>query len=205
MKRYGKISLLVQSGEFYRVFETESFSIRPAVVHLQRYSSNYKIVAVCYGDFLGCPADNKNWKRCKITGVYYRGDIIYLPRVEKNPTQQAIERSKAWLLQNWDYRTAVNMWYVYAATNNIYPSKTPFAGIAIDGEFSPVPTELYNILGRCERPRFLPDNANPLPEKWDVLRWYEGRRIERMINGEKVEGYLLRGCRIKDNSTQGNE
>ena len=40
----------------------------------------------------------------------------------------------------------------------------------------------------------------------DILKYYEGKRIERLINGEEVYGYYLTSARIiKENAEEDEE
>jgi hypothetical protein len=110
------------------------------------------------------------------------------------------EDIKSYLLENFQYRKALNLWYIYAAKNKIYPSKQPFTGVQVTA----VPDWIINDIGICEHPTFISDENNPYISKEDILKWYDGRRYDRMINGYKAEGYLLEKIRIEIPKTDEN-
>lgn len=193
MKKYSPISVLVESGEKYRVFTTESFSIRPITNHLQRYNPDFKIVMARYGFFPAeIKANNSGWitltesERANAENMC-SNDLIAL---KGNYGQ---EKEREWLLESLPYRTALTTWYMYAAQHGIYPQKNPFSGVQV----SYVPEEIVKIIGTCEHPTFVADKDNPLERKEDILKWYDGKRIEKYVNGYKAEGYLLEKIRIE--------
>ena len=191
MKSYSPMSVLVRSGEYWRVFTTESFSIRPIVNHLQRYNPNYTIIAIKYGYF---PSEiipnNTSWQ--KLTNDEEMATLNIVMEEEIFNITPSVPNLKTHLLEHYPFRTALSMFYRYAAERAIYPSKSVFRGV----EVSDIPEWLIAQMGRCERLTFVSDTDNPYIEKSDILKYYDGRRIERMINGQKVSGYLLDNPRI---------
>lgn len=197
MTSYHKISVLVRSGEYYRVFQTQCFTIRPITNLFFRFNPTYEVRAVKDGEFPShFPVDNQEWRQLpkdKIAEMsrILEGEDLYDLNVPKG------EDIKSYLLENFQYRKALNLWYIYAAENNIYPSKQPFYGVQVKA----VPEWIIKEIGACERPTFLRDEDNPYISKEDVLKWYDGRRYDKYINGYKAEGYLLEKIRIEISKT----
>lgn len=192
MKQYPPISVLARSGDYWRVFITQSFSIRPIVNYLQRFNPSYSIVYVKYGYF---PSEiqptNTKWTELTPEEVLQMTEIITEDEMfEPIPD---MPNFKEYLLANYDYRTALSTYYWYTANYSIYPSKAPFSGV----ENYDIPDDIYELVGPCDHLFFISDDDNPLENSWDILRWYEGRRISRRINGVLVEGYLLSGPRFE--------
>lgn len=194
MKHYNPISILVRSGQYWRVFFTESFTIRPACNHLQRYNPDFRIMSVKYGMFpTNIIPNNTQW--VKLTKD--EEDELMASIVEDKDTFQPIPDVpdlKAYLLSTYKYRTALNMWYIHAANSGIYPSKSVFRGVKSNPEY--IPISLIKKIGICQHLTFVSDADNPYEDKEDILKYYDGRRIEKMVNGQKVEGYLLDSIRI---------
>lgn len=197
MTSYHKISVLVRSGEYYRVFQTQCFTIRPITNLFFRFNPTYEVRAVKDGEFPShFPVDNQQWRRLpknKIAEMsrILEGEDLYDLSVPKG------EDIKSYLLENYPYRTALNLWYIYAAKNKIYPSKQPFYGVQV----KEIPEWVIKQIGACERPTFLRDEDNPYISKEDVLKWYDGRRYDKYVNGYKASGYLLEKIRIEISKT----
>lgn len=197
MTRYHKISVLARSGEYYRVFQTQCFTIRPITNLFFRFNPTYEVRAVKDGEFPShFPVDNQQWRRLpknKIAEMsrILEGEDLYDLSVPKG------EDIKSYLLENFQYRKALNLWYIYAAENKIYPSKQPFYGVQVKA----VPEWIIKEIGACERPTFLRDEDNPYISKEDVLKWYDGRRYDKYVNGYKASGYLLEKIRIEITKT----
>lgn len=173
MREYSTISALVKSGDQYRIFQTQAFSIRSLVIILTRYSPQAKIINIKYGDFsCPCPRWTNEYQPCE---------------EEENllPTNTKYTREE--LLRLFDFRTAINIHYYQCHQTAKYPSKNPFKGIRLwhVSEFK------HKI---TKHPFFINDEENT--EDSSILRYYEGRRISKYINGEKVEGYYLTSPRI---------
>ena len=197
MKQYSTISIIVKSGDNYRVFTTESFTIRPAVNILQRYNPDYSILAVKDGEFPeGIQADNTGWTNMAPLEADTMMQMAEMSGVYEIPADRWNYRRM--LLENFPYRKAMNLWYVHCAKNGIYPSKQPFKGVYAD-----VPEWVKKEIGTCEHHTFISDENNPYIDKSDVLKWYEGRRIEKMIGGHSVQGYLLTKIRERNNMENG--
>jgi len=191
MQKYDPISVLVNSGNKWRVFTTESFTIRPIVNHLQRYNADFNIRKVRYGYFpTEILPNNTSWTKMTLYEVNDMFDVI--DEDTNFDTIPSVPDLKKHLLENYDYRTALSMWYIHCANSHIYPSKSVFRGVKV----SDIPDWLITQTGRCQRPCFVSDKDNPYTNVWDILKYYDGRRIDRMINGQKVSGYLLDSMRI---------
>lgn len=170
--RYPVISVLVQSGDYFRIFTTTSFSCRALVTLLWRYNPNYQILAVKYGEFAcDCPRWEKDYEMCEEDGL--------LPINERYTREE--------LLRNFDFRTAVNLFYIYCSQDGKYPAKSPFKGVKCW-----TPEEFAFVVH--ERPIFVPQEQ--CFEGDDVFKYYDGKWIERWMNGEKRSGYYLTEARI---------
>ena len=171
MKKHLPIVVQVQINGNYRVFVTRSFTIRTLIVSLQRYAGKYDIISVSYGNYYG-PSE-------------WSDKLDYIPtELEIDNTE-----SKQELLENHDYRDALNLYYMQCAKNGIYPSKSPFRGIK-----TRLPEDAY-VYGDIKHPLFIPDNQSPYHYESNILSFYEGRYISKMLNGEEVSGYLLTASR----------
>lgn len=168
---HSQIIVQVSTCAGFRVFTTKSFTIRTLIVHLQRYCGKYDIISVSYGNYYG-PSE-------------WSDKLDYIPtELELNNTE-----SKKELLENHDYRDALNLYYMQCAKNGIYPSKSPFRGIK-----TRLPEDAY-VYGDIKHPLFVPDNQSPYHYESNILSFYEGRYISKMLNGEEVSGYLLTSSR----------
>lgn len=195
MKKYKQISVIVESCGKYRLFTTESFTIRPIVVYLQRFNPDFSIVFGVYGEITACgEVTNTQWTEKKPLGVKYEGETFHTHPAE-------CDNLKQYLLENFPYRMALNEWYMYCAENGIYPSKQAFRGVTVEK----VPEHIYTVVGECERPRFLPDTENPCAEKSDILKWYNGKRLEKYVNGYRAEGYFLEKIRLEKKNQNENK
>lgn len=178
VKRYPTISVTVKSGDYIRVYKTNAFTIRALVVMMQRYNPQWEILAVKNGEF---KTDYPNWTHIK---EYSPEEEDHMDLIDHHPLDD-----KADLLRNNDYRTAINKYYCICASKGQYPSKSPFKGIRFWAPFEfPMKINYH--------PFFIPDDTPGITA--DVLRYYEGRRLSKMLNGEKVEGYYLTSPRIID-------
>lgn len=168
---HSQIIVQVSTCAGFRVFTTKSFTIRTLIVHLQRYCGKYDIISVSYGNYYG-PSE-------------WSDKLDYIPtELELNNTE-----TKQELLENHDYRDALNLYYMQCAKNGIYPSKSPFRGIK-----TRLPEDAY-VYGDIKHPLFVPDNQSPYHYESNILSFYEGRYISRMVQGEEVSGYLLTSSR----------
>lgn len=168
---HSQIIVQVSTCAGFRVFTTKSFTIRTLIVHLQRYCGKYDIISVSYGNYYG----KSEWSET----------LDYIPtELELNN-----EETKQELLENHDYRDALNLYYMQCAKNGIYPSKSPFRGIK-----TRLPEDAY-VYGDIQHPLFVPDNQSPYHYESNILSFYEGRYISKMLNGEEVSGYLLTASR----------
>lgn len=174
MYEYATISTLVKSGEKYRIFQTNAFSIRALVIALGRFSPQAEIIAVKYGRFdCPCPKWDKDYQPCE----------------EENSFPINTKYTREELLRNFDYRTAINIHYFQCFRDLKYPSKSPFKGVR--------PWKVEEFAHKWTgHPFFVRDAENP--EGADILRYFEGKRISKYMNGEQVEGYYLTEPRITE-------
>ena len=182
MKEYTTISTLVKSGNKYRIFQTQAYSIRALCIILTRYSPQAEIITVKYGDF-DCPCPN--W------------DDTYQPCDEENSLPIHTKFTREELLRQFDYRTAINIHYAKCHQTGKYPSKSPFKGVRPWNK-----EEFKHEVNK--HPFFIKDEENDMGS--DILKYYEGKRIDRLINGEEVYGYYLTSARIiKENAEEDEE
>lgn len=183
MKEYTTISTLVRSGNKYRIFQTQAYSIRALVIILRRYSPQAEIINVKYGDFAcPCPDWEEDYEPCQ---------------EEENllPIHSIYTREE--LLRSFDYRTAINIHYAYCHQKQKYPSKSPFKGVRPWNK-----EEFKQEINK--HPFFIKDEENDMGS--DILKYYEGKRIDRLVNGEEVYGYYLTSARImKENAEEDEE
>lgn len=197
MTHYRKISVLVEASGMYRVYTTQCFTIRPITNLLFRFTPKYRIIAVIDGQFPShFPADNEKWRRLS------KSKVAEMQSILENENVYSIDslpetNSKSYLLENFPYRKALNLWYIYAAKNKIYPSKQPFYGVQVKA----VPEWIIKEIGMCEHPTFISDENNPYISNEDILRWYDGRRYDKMVNGYMASGYMLEKIRIQTSKT----
>lgn len=200
MKQYSPISVLVRSGDNWRVFITKSFSIRPITNYLQRFNPNFQIVYVRYGYFpTEIRPSNTGWTLMTDEEVMTMIDIVV--EDEMFDPIPSVSNLKEYLLSNYEYRTALSMYYINCTNEGIYPSKAPFVGVKCES----VPADIYGLVGDCDRLFYIADHQIPLDNACDILKWYEGKRIERRINGVMVQGYLLSAPRFKADEDGGRQ
>lgn len=172
------ISTLVRCDNQYRIFQTNSFSIRALVIILTRYSPNAEILRIKYGDFqCPCPKWTEDYEPCS----------------EENCLPIAHKYTKADLLRTFDYRTAINIHYYQCFVDGKYPSKNPFKGVKcwLESDYDTIQWH----------PFFMMENdCGP-----NILCLYEGKYINRYLNGEKVKGYYCTSPRIIDLQPFDNE
>lgn len=191
--------MVVASNGKVRAFTTQSFTIRPFVVHLQRYSADFTIVALMDGQTpQNAMFSNDEWVNlssdtaaeiCRQADgwkpLYLIGDKI---------------PEKSHLLASEGFREALNMQYVKDAQSGTYPKKRPFEGVIIEEPIDGMPDANIRHL-----PIFLPDNQSPYSPVADCLRKYDGYRLERLWNGEHVNGYVLTKSRLScEDNTDGD-
>ena len=184
---YPPISILVMSGVYVRIFTTHRFSIRALVNDLRRCNPTFKIVAItdCKVpqtlDYL-----NFGWGIAGVGIDILKGEFGgYLIPNDGTPEE---------LIRKYRYRLAVNILYSIAANNKREINRNPFVGTknpdkpAKPLEFKRLPAFIsYNDLGE-----------NP----WDILKWYDGRRLRRTIDAELKEGYVITSERWNDNGEE---
>lgn len=188
--KYTPLTLVVASNGKVRAFTTQSYTIRPFVVHLQRYSAEFEIIALMDGVTpLDAMFNNDEWVALSADTAAYicrQADgwkPIYI-------IGSAIPQTSH-LLASFHFREALNLEYIKNATEGKYPTKRPFDGVELDQPIEDIPTVITPI------PVFLPDNMSPYSPVADCLRKYDGYRLERLWNGEPVTGYVLTRSRMK--------
>lgn len=186
IERNGIISAIVRSGDYWRIFTTESFTIRALVIHLTRYCPDYEIMAIRYGVYPTQLLDNMEWRKLEKEEVTALS--VYFNDFANIGDKEAIIGSNA------PYRDALNIWYIKCAQNREYPSKTPFKGVQIQH----IPFEAAIEYGTCvEHPFFVSDEDTIYTSPSDILNHYDGKRLERTIGGRQVKGYLIEKCRLE--------
>lgn len=173
-QKYPIISVLVENAaRKRRIFQTNAYTMRSLIVMLERYAGDFRIISWKYGNY-NCPCPN--W------------DQNYEPCDEEGLMPASTDLTKAELLRKYDYRTAMNMVYCLDAFDGRYPSKSPFRGVKVwhRGDHSQFANRRYPFFIPCEE------------DGGDCLRLFEGRLIERIIDGEKVRGYYITAPRIME-------
>lgn len=197
-----QINIYTKSCDKYRIFSTKQFSIHDLSVQLQRYNPYIQVIALWLSEEQPeLNANNETWKILsleeldsdleQISGSGEKIDILYT----KNLTE---------LLENFNYRTALTMYYVNCLFYGIYPKKNPFYGVKMNGE---LPEDVAARLDIKRFPAFVRNEDNPFFYFSDILLYFDGRKIERMYRGEEVKGYIIEACRYKNNisNTSDNE
>lgn len=181
-----QINILVQSGEYCRLFKSKTFSVRNIIAQLARYNPIAVVLTIWYGTEEPEYANNQEW--------------TLLPDNFQRPYFIQIDSSneKSIYLQKYAYRSAVNMWYCQCLNNGIYAGLHPFSGVKRDGV---LPPELSKF-NEEHYPLFIQDKDNPYIAKEDVLSHLDGYRFEKKINGYDVQGYVIENNRY---STKWND
>lgn len=175
------INILVRSGQYCRQFTTKTFSIRNLVTQIRRYNPAVEILCLWYGDLKPYFLSNEEWK--KFPSQWRVPNAIYIPT----------DNNKEHLLENYDYRTAVNLAYARCLNVGTYPKLHPFKNVKRDGN---LPSELAQY-ENVHYPLFITDEQNPYTTKEDILLYLDGYRVERKVNGYDIEGYLIENKRYK--------
>lgn len=193
IERNGIISVIVRSFSFYRVFTTESYSIRSLVVHLNRYCPEYQIVAFRYGLFTTKTLSNTEWRELN---HYQVADISqYMQDFSRIGSKEQIMAMDA------PYRDKINLYYLSCAASRVYPSKRPMRGVAI--AYMPYEASVYGTT--VEHPFFVADEETIYAEPSDILNHYDGKRLERTVCGKTVKGYLIERCRLEYKKTNSQD
>lgn len=187
IERNGVISVIVRSSQYWRVFTTESYSIRSLVVHLNRYCPEYQIVAFRYGLFPTRLLSNTEWR--KLTKAAVDELRPFFQDFSNIGTKEQIMALDA------PYRDKINLHYLSCAASRVYPSKRPMRGVAI--AYMPYEASIYGTT--VEHPFFVADDETIYAEPSDILNHYDGKRLERTVCGKTVKGYLIDRCRLEYN------
>ena len=186
IERNGIISVIVKSGEWWRIFTSEAYSIRSIIVHLNRYCPDYQIMAIRYGFYPTKLLSNLEWRKLEKAEV--TALKVYFHDFSNIGTKEQILSTTA------PYRDKVNLYYIKCSIERAYPSKTPFRGIAVNS----IPYEASAEYGsRVEHPFFVADADSIYTEPSDILNHYDGKRVDKVICGETVKGYLIEKCRLQ--------
>ena len=186
------INIYVWSAGMYRLFQTNQFTIHAISVHLQRYNPNIQVKALFYGNIKNLNANNTKWQILTYSQV--EEDFQKIKPIQTNTTDTLAE-----LLQKYDYRTALNVYNVNCLEYGIYPKKNPFKGVKIECS---IPTDVTDRIRIFRYPTFIQDEKNPFENNSDILKHYDGKRMERLWRGEIVKGYYLTGCRYTNENNE---
>lgn len=180
-KKYETLSIIVECQQKFRIFSTSRFSFHPIIQHLQRYSPNHVVICLVNGEVQIDNINNDQWNELDYTAV---DKILQTLPILWTGTQQI---SKTELLEQYSYRIALNIAYLQDDVNGIYPSLKQFDGVQIN--------KPQGIKQLPPLPVFLADEDSLLADKWDILKYYEGKRVERYYRAEKVEGFIIKSPR----------
>lgn len=189
-----KISVLIKSGDFYRIVTTNSFNLQGTAVQIHRYNPVTKVLRLWYGEIPdGMNSTNLNWKQ--LSDRELAQDLLKIDREPLNfPLPEKFDLQH--LLNDYDYRTALNVYYCGCLTNNEYPQENPFAKVKMNGK---MPEDIARMLNIKRLPAFVRDEENPFYYYSDILLYFNGKRIERLYHGNMVKGYLIDECRFENN------
>lgn len=186
IERNGTISVIVKSNGYWRIFTTESFTTRALIIHLTRYCPDYEIESIRYGEYDLDIIDNRQWR--KVSEEDFPKLLPYL-----QPFSRIGEKYEL-LSSGFAYRDALNLYYIKCAQNREYPSKRPFAGIAVDH----IPFEAAVAYGTViEHPFFVSNDESVYENPSDINLHYDCKRIEKTIKGKKIDGYMVEHCRLE--------
>lgn len=166
---FPKIGIIVKTRNKIRLFITERFSIRTFVIHLNRYNPHYQIIDIGYpADNLDIP--NNRW-------------LDYSPKLANC--------LKPFKFQGeYKYRELLNMEYAKIANNGKFPSRHALNGKPLENYQHPI----VDVIGKeIQHITFVSDELmrehGMIPS--DILLWYEGKQIQRTLNGITRKGYIL--------------
>lgn len=180
-QQYETLSIIVECHQKFRVFSTNRFTLHPIIQHLQRYNPDHVIICLVSGAIQMEKLNNDEWNELDYTAV----DNI-LPTLPVLWTaNQTISKSE--LLEKYSYRIALNIAYLQDDVNGIYPSLKQFDNVKI--------SKPAGVTKLPPLPVFLADEDSLLADKWDILKYYEGKRVERYYRAEKVEGFIIKSPR----------
>ena len=189
-EKFNPITILVRSGDTFRCFTTQRFTIRHFIRTMQRYGTGQTIV-MAFDDIT--PANlqlsEKRWTAMTREQLDEAMDFI-----KKTRNVLFTNTDKDWskeqlLTANITYRQAINIYYCQNANKGLYPNEQPFSDVMVKIR-KPIG---YN---RLERPVFLSDEDNKEPNVSDILKLYTGYRVRKLINGIPVSGYILKSSRF---------
>lgn len=190
-----KINILIKSGEYYRIVTTKNaFTLQGTAVQIHRYNPVTEVLRLWYGEIPeGMNATNQNWSHLS------DGELSQdLQKIDEEPLNFKLPNTYnlQHLLNDYDYRTALNVYYCGTLTNNQYPLENPFAKVKMNGR---MPDDIARMLNIRRLPAFVRDEENPFYHYSDILLYFNGKRLERLYMGDMVKGYLLDECRFENN------
>lgn len=180
-QQYETLSIIVECHQKFRVFSTNRFTLHPIIQHLQRYNPDHVIICLVHGDIQTSKLNNKCWTELDYSFI----DKILQTLPKLWSANQTISKSE--LLEKYSYRIALNIAYLQDDVNGIYPSLKQFDGIQI--------SKPQGVAKLPPLPVFLADEDSLLADKWDILKYYEGKRVERYYRAEKVDGFIIKSPR----------
>lgn len=177
-KQYETLSIIVECHQKFRIFSTSRFSFHPIIQHLQRYNPDHVIICLVSGAIQIEKLNNDEWNELDYTAV----DNILTTLPVLWTANQTISKSE--LLEKYSYRIALNIAYLQDDAAGIYPSLKQFDGVKI--------TKPQGVTKLPPLPVFLADEDNILTQPEDILKFYEGKKVQRYYRGEQVSGYIIR-------------
>lgn len=188
------VNIYLQSNRKYRIFSTAQFTIRDLIVQISRYNPSVEAIAIWYSESpLELNANNEKWK--SLSEEELLADVEQINE-SGNRIELLHSNDKSSYLKRYDYRTALNVYFVYCLETGTYPIKNPFDGVKISGK---MPRNISSRIAINHFPAFLKDDENPFYYFSDILLYYDGRRVERTWRGEPIKGYLLTCSRFDNN------
>lgn len=180
------VNILVKSGVYGRQFTAKTFSIRNLITQIRRYNPDCSVLTMWYGDFKPDYISNERWR---VLPEHFR-----IPN-EINVTKM---KEKEKYLENYDFRTATNLWYAKCCNCGDYPTIHPFKNVKRKGV---LPSELQQY-SESHYPLFVADDVNPYTVKDDILLHLDGYRIQKQIQGYDIAGYLIENNRYSTNKNE---
>lgn len=184
-QKYETLSIIVECGNMYRVFETQRFLIHPILQHLQRYSPNHHILCLVHGAVQMERLNNECWNEHDKQTI----DKILSTLPKLWSAGQQISKQK--LLEDYSYRIAINIAHIQDDANGIYPSLKQFTNVKVCRPSNVKTDELPPF------PIFISNDDNLLDNAEDILKFYEGKKIQRYYRGEPVQGFVLTKARFE--------
>lgn len=184
-QKYETLSIIVECHQKFRVFCTNRFSFHPIIQHLQRYNPDHVIICLIHGDIQMERLNNECWNEHDKQTI----DKILSTLPKLWSAGQQISKQK--LLEDYSYRIAINIAHIQDDANGIYPSLRQFTNVKVRRPSNVKTDELPPF------PIFISNDDNLLENAEDILKFYEGKRVQRLFHGELVEGFVLTKARFE--------